>query len=198
MTVSDLLEQPWNKSDNIKKIVISAQCQHDLLTDFLHDVFTRIYHIQEHVLHLQKSQHFLSFQTGRPKSVCENWRLESFRSSFTSTYVPSCRENGSFAKTQCHFEVTRIRCWEVDKYGKPTGKKRPDIILPPRSRYNTEHDSTRTLQPITNDASARMFGYTRTGSTTENEIVERNQKTTKTRQPMSKVLLKQVSVSLRT
>ena len=143
-------------------------------------------------------QHFLSFQTGRPKSVCEKWRLESFRSSFISTYVPSCRENGSFAKTQCHFEVTRIRCWEVDKYGKPTGKKRPDIILPPRSRYNTEHDSTRTLQPITNDASARMFGYTRTGSTTENEIVETNPKTTKTRQPMSKVLLKQVAVSLRT
>jgi hypothetical protein len=58
MTVSDLLEQPCNKSDNINKVVTSCsqlvpyllttwdkQCEHNLLTaDLLQDVrFLRVY-----------------------------------------------------------------------------------------------------------------------------------------------------------
>ena len=46
MTVSDLLEQPCNKSDNINKIVIQVdkQCEDNLLADLLQDVrLLRVY-----------------------------------------------------------------------------------------------------------------------------------------------------------
>ena len=54
---------------------------------------------------------------------------------------------------------------------------------------NKARESTRTLQPITNDASRSYFSYTRPDITTENEIVEPNPATTIIRQPISKILL---------
>ncbi len=104
-----------------------------------------------------------------------------------------CNADGTFARTQCHFDFKMVRCWEVDKYGKRTGKNKEPYIFQ-STRHSTEQQTRRirTIQPMTNDASTAMFRYLR--RTTENEIVETNPETTEPRQPISKVLLKQLVV----
>ena len=58
MTVSDLLEQPCNKPDNINKVVTTwdKQWEHGLLTDLSQDVrFLRVYSSRVKISHLVAS-----------------------------------------------------------------------------------------------------------------------------------------------
>ena len=103
-------------------------------------------------------------------------RFDSFRQA--STYTPRCNADGSFAKTQCSYEskLERVKCWEVDKLGNPTGVTHKPIIY--QSRQQSQRQLTTTFQPITNDTSRPNFSYT---------LSEPNPSTTIMRKPTSKI-----------